>query len=196
MGSVQPAGAGRDNIILIGPPGVGKSTVAPLLGSALGMPVLELDDLRWAYYAEIGYDPPHAQRLVDTQGLPALIAYWKPFEIHAVERVLESYQRHIIAFGAGHSFYADPTLLQRAQQALAPCRHVILLEPSPDIDTSMAVLATRFPASNPFAPVMWRVQADMLRHPANRTLATLTVYTVGKTPGQLCDEIAARVNLC
>jgi hypothetical protein len=160
------------------------------------MPVLELDDVRWAYYAEIGYDPPHAQQLLDTEGLPALIAYWKPFEIHAVERVLESYQGHVIAFGAGHSFYDDLALLQRAQQALAPCRHVILLEPSSDIDTSMAVLAARFPAYDPFAPVMWRVQAEMLRHPANRTLATLTVYTVGKTPEQICEEIVAKVAVC
>jgi IS605 OrfB family transposase len=159
MSSVQPAGADRDNIILIGPPGVGKSTVAPLLGSALGMPVLELDDLRWAYYAEIGYDPSYAQQLVDTEGLPALSAYWKPYEIHAVERVLRSYQGHVIAFGAGHSFYVDPVLLQRAQHALAPCRHVILLEPSPDIDTSIATGLCR--ARPRPAPSCGRLMAGM-----------------------------------
>jgi hypothetical protein len=44
--------------------------------------------------------------------------------------------------------------------------------------------------------VMWRAQAEMLQHPANRMLATMTVYTAEKTPEQVCEEIATQVNLC
>jgi shikimate kinase len=68
-------------IVLIGPPGAGKTTVAPLLGKRLGRRVIDLDTERWAYYAEIGYSHDHAQRLVEERGVEALIAYWKPFEL-------------------------------------------------------------------------------------------------------------------
>jgi hypothetical protein len=181
------------NIVLIGPPGAGKSTIAPLLAQALGLPVLELDDSRWTYYAEIGYDQTYAQELLVEQGLLALVAYWKPFELHAVERVLADYHSHVIAFGAGHSFYEDPAQLQRAQQALATCRAVILLVPSPDLDAAADVLAARFPIDDPFTPILRQVQHTMLHHPANTTLATLTVYTRNQTPAEICAEIVARL---
>ena len=46
----------KTNIILIGPSGAGKSTVSKLLSEKLKLPTLELDELRWAYHDEIGYD--------------------------------------------------------------------------------------------------------------------------------------------
>ena len=70
------------NIILIGPLAAGKTTVGKLLGAALGVPTVELDDLRWGYYAEIGYDPEYAQRLRDEGGMKARAAYWKQFDVY------------------------------------------------------------------------------------------------------------------
>lgn len=180
-------------IALIGPPGAGKSTLAPLLGHALALPVLDLDEQRWSYYAELGYDPSYAQQLVAEQGLPALVAYWKPFEIHAVERVIAAFPGHVIAFGAGHSYYEDPAQLRRAQQALAHCTHVILLLPSPDNAVSASCLAARFSAEDPQASAIRHIQATMLEHPANRTLATLTIYTLDKTPAEICSELMRQI---
>ncbi len=118
------------NLILIGPGGAGKSTLAKLLGAALNVPSLDLDNLRKQYYPEIGYDHDLAEQKRHEGGMKALAAYWKPFEIYSVERMLQDYPvGHVIAFGAGQSVYEDEAFFRRAQTALAP-HPVILLLPS------------------------------------------------------------------
>lgn len=47
----------RRSIVLIGPSGVGKTTVGRLLGDQLGMTFLDLDDLRDRYYEDFGQSP-------------------------------------------------------------------------------------------------------------------------------------------
>ncbi|HEY1016902.1 MAG TPA: hypothetical protein VGE07_29585, partial [Herpetosiphonaceae bacterium] len=64
--------------------GAGKSTIATLLAAQLALPHCALDDVRWDYYDELGYDHELSKRLADEQGPLALMAYWKPFEAHAV----------------------------------------------------------------------------------------------------------------
>lgn len=186
------------NIILIGPSGTGKTTVSQLLGQQLKLPVLELDDLRWDYYAEIGYDREQAQRIRQQAGFAALAAHWKPYGIHAVERVIADYPAgHVIAFGAGASVYDDPARFGRAQAALAG-HLVILLLPSPDIDESVQIMEQRLIAKEPelvefFTGVIADFNRYFLTHPANSQLADVTIYTGGKTPQQTCAEIARRV---
>jgi shikimate kinase len=184
---------GGGSVVLIGPPGVGKSTVAPLLGAALGLPVLDLDLVRWEYYAARGYDTAHAERLVRQQGLRALLAYWKPFELYAAEQALQDFPAHVIAFGAGHSFYEQPADLERARVALARAAAVVLLLPSLDAASAATILTARFPAGTPFAEVMWEVQREMLTHSSNRSLATMTVITEGQTPAEVCAAIVAEL---
>ena len=76
------------DIILIGPVRAGKSTQGRLLAEKLQVSQFSLDTLRWAYYAEVGYDEAEEDRLLEAQGWPGVLAYWKPFEAHAVERLL------------------------------------------------------------------------------------------------------------
>lgn len=42
-------------INLIGPLGAGKSTVGRLLAAKLGLPLCAVDEVRAAYYAQVGY---------------------------------------------------------------------------------------------------------------------------------------------
>jgi cytidylate kinase len=42
--------------ILIGPMGAGKSTQGKLLAEALGLPQCSMDEIRWDYYREMGFD--------------------------------------------------------------------------------------------------------------------------------------------
>lgn len=77
MGSVKDT-----NIILIGPSGSGKSTLGKLLGEKLKIPSLDLDELRWSYYEEIGYDKEKARQLRHEYGFAAMAAYWEQFSIH------------------------------------------------------------------------------------------------------------------
>jgi hypothetical protein len=185
------------NIILIGPSKAGKTTVAELLGQRLNLPVVALDDLRWDYYAEIGYDPDYAKQIRREQGFPALVEYWKPFDIHGVERVLAGYpQSHIIAFGAGHSVYADPGYLERAKQALAG-HHVILLMPAPDIEDSSRILQGRLLKDEPelVGTTIPMVNRQLMQDPSNVYLATATIYNANQTPEQTCTAIIEMLGL-
>ncbi|MEP7293510.1 MAG: AAA family ATPase [Chloroflexota bacterium] len=187
------------NLILIGPSGSGKTTLAKLLGEALGVPSIDLDNIRWDYYAEIGYDREHAEQIRKAQGMSALIHYWKPFEIYSVERMFQDYPSgHVIAFGAGQSVYDDPALFERARKALAPYT-VILLLPSPDVDESISLLNERIRLREPdlpdeLFPVFGEMNRSFIEHPSNARLATHIVYTKGKTSAETRDEILALVN--
>ena len=177
-----------DDIVLIGPIGAGKSTVGTLLAEALRLPQVRMDEVRRQYYAEIGYTRAQEDQLRESGGFEAVYWYWKPFEVHAVERVLADHRNCVIDFGAGHSVYEDPRLFERARRALAPYRNVILLLPSPDPDESVRVLRER--SREPAGPTIDFCD-HFVRHPSNAALATRTVYTLGRTPRQTCDEIIA-----
>ena len=45
-----------ENIVLIGPMGAGKTTLAGLIGNTLGQPVVALDDLIYTYAMQIGWN--------------------------------------------------------------------------------------------------------------------------------------------
>ena len=61
MDEVPPPSSGtcgpRPRCVLIGPPATGKSTVAPLVASALRSPWVDLDEIASPYYAEAGWSP-------------------------------------------------------------------------------------------------------------------------------------------
>lgn len=179
-----------EDVVLIGPIGVGKSTVAALLADALGVPLCSIDDLRSVYYPEIGYDEAYADALRRSEGLLGLYRYWKPFEVHAVERALAEHSGCVFDFGAGHSVFEDSELFARVRRALAGVRFVVLLVPSPDPEVSIQALLDRLPA-DPEGVVA--LNEHFVRHPSNTRLATHTVYTEGKTPEEVRDEIVALV---
>lgn len=176
-------------IILIGPQDTGKSTIGALLAERLQLPRAPVDQLRFGYYTEIGYDHEQARRLRRAEGFAALVRYWKPFELHAVERILSDHPGHVVDFGAGHSVYDDAAQMQRLRDVLAPYPNVILLLPSPDADESIALLHEREKQRVGINGV--ELHRYLLEHPANRTLATHIVYTQGQTPEQTRAAILA-----
>lgn len=183
------------DIILIGPPGTGKSTVGELLAAKLAWPQCPMDELRWEYYREIGYNVDVQKRLWEQQGFGAVVAYWKPFEAHAVERLLSDHHNCapgcVIDFGAGHSHYEDQSQFARVQQALASFPNVVLLLPSADLDESIQILAER---TKDVAPPGFD-HTTFVKHPSNHRLARHTVYTKGETPEQTCDRVIAVLGL-
>jgi shikimate kinase len=178
------------DVILIGPIGAGKSTLGKLVASALGLPQVSLDGVRFKYYQEIGYDQSIAKQRHATDGFWGLYTYWKPFEAYAVERVLTEHPNCVIDFGAGHSVYEDETLLTRVKQALAPHPNVVLILPSADLATSLDVLRDRRPSLREIAP---DINEHFLTHRSNYELATFIVYTADSTPEDTCTEILQRI---
>lgn len=173
-------------IILIGPWGAGKSTVGLLLSRKLAREQVSLDMVRWDYYKEIGYDNDRAGQIHSKEGFQGLYYYWQPFHAHAVERVVADYPDRIIDFGAGHSVYADPALLERVKTTLAPYPNVILLLPSPDPAESRQILKQR---GLDLLNTYFDLHESFTRSGAFEELAKQTVYTEGKTPAQVAAEI-------
>jgi len=176
-------------IVLIGPMSVGKSTVANLLAERLHLPRYCLDKSRWAYYREIGFDEQHARELAAAGSLNEALRYCKPFEVHAVERHMAEHRDGVVDFGAGYSVQDDPALQERVQKALAPYENIVLLLPSPDVAESVAYLNERIDPNLSF------INEHYITHPANRSLAKVTVYTRGKTPEEVCEEIESALDL-
>lgn len=180
------------NVILIGPIGAGKSTLGKLVATALGVPQISLDDIRFDYYREIGYDDAVARLQHAVGGFWGLYRYWKPFEAHAVERVLAEHPDCVIDLGAGHSVYEDEALLTRVKKVFAPHPHVVLVLPSADLATSLNVLEERRPLLRDIAP---SINEHFITHRSNYELATSIVYTADRTAEETCSEILQRIAL-
>ena len=176
----------KEEIILIGPIGAGKTTVGELLSKKLSQPQVSMDELREGYYNEIGYDAELGRKIRETEGFWGIYRYWKPFEAYAVKRILADHQGCVIDFGAGHSVFEDDTLFAQVKQTLSPFPNVILLLPSPDHDESISILNEREEWLKDMYP---NINEHFVRHPSNYALAKHVVYTKNKSPVETCDEI-------
>ena len=129
------------DIILIGPIGAGKSTIAILLAERLGLPRCGMDDLRWPYMREVGYDEEVRKQIRRQDKHDRnVFAYWKQFEPHMVERLLAENRNCVIDFGACQSVYENEADFARVQIALSEYQNVILLLPCEDFDESLRIL--------------------------------------------------------
>ncbi len=180
------------DIILIGPIGAGKSTVAELLAKKLGLPNRSMDDYREEYYKEINYDENLAQQIREKEGLLGIYRYWKPFEAYAVERLLSEHKNCVIDFGAGHSVYEDPELFNRVQKVLVSYDNVVLILPSLDIKESLQILNER---NGGIVNDVSKLNEHFIKHHSNYDLAKFIVYNKDKSLEETCDEIISIIKM-
>jgi len=176
----------NSEIILIGPSGSGKTTIAELLYWRTMLPHRSMDQLRWAYYDEIGYDWGVAKKSHVEEGFWGLYRYWKPFEAYAVKRLLEDFKESIFDLGGSHSVFEDDDLFEQVRKVLEPYPFVILLMPSPDKEESIRILNARCNYASDDQRV---VNEHFVHHHSNYDLAKHIVYNKDKTPEQTCDDI-------
>ena len=177
----------RDEIVLIGPVQVGKSTVGELIAEKLKIKHCNVDKLRWKYYDEIGYDRKLAETIKEKLGFfDGLYRYWKPFEAYAIERILQENYGCVFDFGGGHSVYENDHLFKRVKGILADFSNVILLLPSPNLSESIATLKERL---NVKSDEEFKLNLHFLEHHSNYDLAKLTIYTNRKSPEETTEEI-------
>jgi energy-coupling factor transporter ATP-binding protein EcfA2 len=182
--------------ILIGPTGAGKSTVGLSLADRLNPPSVSMDGVAEPYYNECNFGIAVFQSLRAEQGFLKTHRQWEPVRVHAVERVIAEYERVVLDLGSGHTHYEDPALFDRVRRAISQCPNVVLLLPSADLDRSVRILLRERCLSE--RGTDWiRDGYDFIEHwvkdSCNHDLATLTIFTEGKTPMETCQEIIDRM---
>lgn len=179
------------NIIIIGPVCAGKSTQGKLISKALNKQLVSLDGVAEDYYKANGFGESQFRKAVHEKGFLDAYRQWWPSLAYAAQQVVKDYTDCVIDFGAGHSHYEDDLLYAGVKEALAGCQHVILLLPTEDLDRSVSLLRER---SNDLRNMDWMFDGydffeRWVKDDSNHDLATVTVFTDGKTPEQTCEEI-------
>ena len=174
-------------IILIGPMGSGKSTIARLLEEKIGLSNVPIDYIRWYYYFQHGFKLSTQKQFQDFEDKAN---YWKQYDLIAIEKALLDFPKAIIDFGAGHSYYPAENQLQQVREIIEKFPNVFLLLPSADIEESYTILSKRI-------RVLWPQIEDgvveynrkFLEHPSNRILSKHIIYSKDKSPEDNVEEI-------
>ena len=164
----------RPRVVLIGPPGSGKTTVASALAQRLGLPVHDTDA---AVEAQAGTS---IADLFVVHGE----AHFRDLEAGAVDRALRT-QAGVVALGGG------APMTPSVEAALAGHRVVFL-----DVGIADAAGRVGFDRSRPLLAVNPRaswVAMMKVRRPVYERVATWRVDTAGRTPEEIAEEIADRM---
>ncbi|MEH7459515.1 shikimate kinase [Bacillus pseudomycoides] len=183
----------QKTIILIGPICSGKTSVAEIISNQLHIPQCSIDEVRFEYYKEIGFSQERQKEIREQKGFKGVYQYWKPFEAHSVQRVLEDYPNHVIDFGGGHSVYEDDNLLKKVQFTLNLHKNVFLLLPSANVDESVKTLNERLHTITDNKDV-FKINEHFITHKSNKLLAKHVIYTNGKSVKEVADEVIQLVD--
>jgi len=180
------------SIVLIGPPAAGKSAVGSLLGPLLGCDFVDADEVAGPFYAEVGWSVERLLGLSGESGYEAAHAAWEVALAHAVERLVDHHADAVIALGAGHTHVTSQLLFERVGAALRSVDGVVLLRPSPDLQTTIRVLRERCLTSKGRD---WRVDGiDWLERwttdGRDELLATTTIYNARDSAGETARRLA------
>jgi shikimate kinase len=161
-------------VVLIGPPGAGKSTVGPLLAERLAVGFLDTDD---AVVATAG--KPVADIFIE-DGEPA----FRALERETVAAALASHQG-VLGVGGG-------AVMQPGTGELLAGLRVVYLE------ASFPELAKRVGMDRPRPLLRMNPRAQLRalldqRLPVYQALATSTVSTDGRDPGEIAAQIAGEI---
>jgi shikimate kinase len=166
----------------------GKSTVASELAKITSIPRVPMDRVRWYYYYKHGFS---LEKELSIDSFTDVMKYWKPFEVNAVERIVEEFKDSIIDFGAGHSYFTDKEQFENVQNSLRDIPNVFLLLPSDDKEESLKISNERLESRKKDKLDETEISAnrDFINHESNYKLAKHIIYTKGKTPIETANEI-------
>ena len=175
------------SIAFVGAMGVGKTSVAKRVSEVLGMPYVDIDELRWDYFSkQPDYDNELVETLFDNSKEVEAFSYLKPFEARLVADFLEEIRNAVFDFGAGYSVYEDEMLFSKVKSAFSFCETVILLRYSDDADEGLAALQKRHPdVADNLYNALNRV---FIESPCNIALATHVIDTKDKTVDEIVDS--------
>ena len=171
---VQQSQTNRPLVVLVGPMGAGKTTVADLLGARWGVSVRDTD-----HDVEASAGKSISEIFVDEGE-----AGFRARERAAVAAALEAHPG-VLALGGGAVL--DPT----TREALREHRVVVL-----DVGVSDAVKRVGLGITRPMLLGNMRARLKALleeRLPIYREVASITVRTDGRAPQDVADEVARLV---
>ena len=163
----------RSNILLIGMPGSGKSTVGRLLSRRTDMPVVDTDDLL------VEKEQLPLQAIIHDKGLDY---FYKAESRVLYDLMLKGY---IISTGGSAVYYEE------AMEKLRECCVVVYLKASiPRLLRNIRNLDSRGIALKP-----GQTFEDLYeeRCPLYEKYADITIDTDGQTPASICREIKVKV---
>ncbi len=176
-------------IILLGPPAVGKTTTAKLLSEKLDKPLVSIDDYRFDYYREIGYDDQHMKLLLEKAGIMAIYQYGKIFDAYSIERLLSDHRDCIFDFGGGTNASGIKFEADRIKNALKPYKNIFLLFPCADKKEALKFIFERRNFSQNQKILMEHLVFDE----SIFSLAKHTIFVKGKSPEDIYNEILPEI---
>jgi shikimate kinase len=162
-------------LVLVGPPGVGKTTVGTLLAARLGVPLRDTDA-----DVEARTGRTIADLFIDDE--PA----FRALEVEAVAVALAEHAG-VLALGGG------AVLAPRTREALRDHTVVFL-----SVELADAVRRTGLDTARPVLGLNPRATLRALlaeRRPVYDEVATVTVATDGRTPAEVADEVMAALRV-
>jgi shikimate kinase len=159
-------------VVLVGPPGAGKSTIGRLVAERLGLPFRDTDDDVAAVAGK-----PISDIFVDDGE-----AAFRALERTAVDAALAAHSG-VLAVGGG-------AVLDSHTRADLSARHVVWLDVGLADASKRVGLARERPvlALNPRATLSRLLEE---RRPLYAEVATLTVQTDGREPADIADDVVA-----
>ena len=163
------------SILLIGPSGMGKTTISEELSKKTGMGVVHLDRIA------------NEERRM---GIRGRFASNDEYKLYLFNRLIDNAKRNnscgIVDFGAGHSIFESEEKFMEAKELLGNFQNIILLQYSDDIEESLEVINARSTGDT-------RDNFRFLTSECNTELATITIYTKEKTKEEIADEIIEKI---
>lgn len=178
----------RSEVILIGPPAAGKSTIAGELCKSLSAPVVSLDELAKAFLPELGFDVTEAEARF-AQGFSHWRAYVAKFEVQLLSISMKMFEDCIFDIGAGFVVADhDAAITSLPSQALKGFSNVVHVTPALESQLALTICYERLCQRN--LPDVSHAQCmEIARYFSARSedferLATVSVVTQNESPAQ------------
>jgi adenylate kinase family enzyme len=180
------------SLVLIGPYGVGKTTIAKLVAEQLGLPQYSLDELADKYregFAGGACAALHSQAACDSAAL-------EEWHVYLVTTFLDEHagEASILDLGAGHALFSEDNI-ERVSSSFDN-HFVVLLMPSNEPADCHRYLAQRngmHPEKSTKPHLAWN--RYFLAHASPALLADSVVYLKERTPNEVALEIVNLIKL-
>jgi predicted AAA+ superfamily ATPase len=192
----------KENIILIGPLGVGKSTLALKLSEKTGILNFPIDHLKWYYRFKNGYNLQLGTEILKAKGFDGLIKYASNyFSVNELREVLSGFNG-ILDLSATDTYCDNSMVLEQLFDLFNPFENIFLILPTNSLEQNMSILSKRLRkryGTHEFKDLILDSYIgknnQFLKSETNYVFAKHIIYTEGRDINEICDEIINKVRV-